>query len=248
MKRTERHHLKENEVAEWVLTLRDQYEANKTTILYGGLALVILGVAVFGTLAWRSMSGGRANTLLAEAMTVAEAPVTPPVAGETGALPVQPGGTFPSDRSRLEAALPKFLAAADAYPGSEAGLMARYRAASTLVSLGRVDEGIQRYREVSEKATGVIQSMARLGIADAQLAAGKVEDAVTGLKTLAEQPAADVPVDGVLMQLGRAYRLAGKEAEARKAFQRLVDEFPQSVYAGQARREMEGAGAGSPAR
>jgi hypothetical protein len=135
MKRTERHHLKENEVAEWVLGLKHQYEANKKAILWGGLVILILAGAVLGTIAWRSMSGGRAEAMLAEAMTVAEAPVTPPTAGEAGKLPVQPAGTFPSERVKLEAALPKFLAAADAFPLSESGLIARYRAAATLVVL-----------------------------------------------------------------------------------------------------------------
>jgi hypothetical protein len=107
------------------------------------------------------------------------------------------------------------------------------------VALGRADEGIQRYREVIERGTGVVQAMAKLGIADAQLAAGKYDDAVKGLKELTDQAGADTPADGVLMQLGRACRLAGKDADAKKAFQRVVDEFPQSIYAGEARREIE---------
>ena len=239
MKRTERHHLKENEVAEWVLGLRAQYEANKNAILYGGLAILVLTGGVFGTIAWRSMSSGRANAMLAEAMTVAEAPVTAPTAGDAGKLPVQPAGTYPSERVKLEAALPKFMAAADTYPLSEPGLVARYRAAATLVALGRADEGIQRYRDVADRATGVVQAMARLGVADAQLSAGKYDEAVKGLKAMIDQKAADLPADGVLMQLGRAYRLAGKKSDARVSFQRLVDEFPQSVYAAQAKRELE---------
>jgi predicted negative regulator of RcsB-dependent stress response len=231
MKRTERHHLKENEVAEWVLALRSQYEANTKAILYGGLAILVLVAAVVGTMAWRAMSGGRAGTMLAEAMTVAEAPVTAPTAGEPG--------TYPSERVKLEAALPKFMAVADAYPTSNAGLIARYRAAAALVALGRAEEGIRRYRDVADKATGVVQAMARLGVADAQLSAGKYDEAVTGLKAMMDQKAADVPADGVLMQLGRAYRLAGKKGDAKVSFQRLVDEFPESVYAAQAKRELE---------
>ncbi|MDO8834944.1 MAG: tetratricopeptide repeat protein [Vicinamibacterales bacterium] len=239
MKRTERHHLKANEVAHWVLGLKDQYEANRTAINYGLLALLVLAVGVFGTMAWRSMSANRSAAMLAEAMTVAEAPVTAPVAGETGQLPIQPAGTYPSDRARFEAALPKFLAVADAHPTAPAGLVARYRAAAALVALGRADDGIQQYRQVVERGSGVIAAMAKLGVADAQLAGGKYDDAVIGLKALADAPGDDVPADGVLMQLGRAYRMAGKAADAKKLFQRVVDEFPTSVYATDAKRELE---------
>ena len=239
MKRTERHHLKENEIAHWVLDLKGQFESNRNAITYGAIGLLVIAVAVFGTMAWRSMTASRSAALLAEAMTTAEAPVTPPVAGEKGGLPVQPTGTYPSERARFEAALPKFQAVVAAYPGSPSGYIAQYRAAAALIALGRVDEGLHQYRAVAEQAGGVMASMARLGMADGQLAAGKYEDAIAGLKALAEGTGDYVPTDGVLMQLGRAYRMAGKGPDARKSFQRIIDEFPTSVYANDARRELE---------
>ena len=49
----------------------------------------------------------------------------------------------------------------------------------------------------------------------------------------------DLPADGVLMQLGRAYRMAGKKAEALQTFTRVTEEFPQSIYVGEARREAD---------
>jgi len=239
MKRTERHHLKENEIAHWVLDAKMQIEANKNTIAYGALGLLVIALAVFGTMAWRSVSASRSTALLADAMTVAESPVTAPVAGQAGGLPSQPAGTYPSDRARLEAALPKFQAVYAAYPGSAAGYVAQYRAASALVALGRADEALAQYRAVSEQAGGVMAAMAKLGMADAQLTAGRFDDAVAGLKALVANPGDDLPTDGVLMQLGRAYRLAGKTSEARQSFQRVVDEFPTSVYATEARRERD---------
>jgi outer membrane protein assembly factor BamD (BamD/ComL family) len=47
-----------------------------------------------------------------------------------------------------------------------------------------------------------------------------------------------MPIDAVLMELGRAYLKAGKKNEAAHAFTRVVDEFPMSLYAADARREM----------
>ena len=40
------------------------------------------------------------------------------------------------------------------------------------------------------------------------------------------------------MQLAYAYQAAGKSADARQAFKRIVDEFPQSPYAADAKRVM----------
>jgi len=242
MKRTERHHLKENEFAEWLLGVKTWYEENSRAVSYLAVALAVLAVAVAGTVAFRQSSAGRANAMLAEAQAVAEAAVVPPAAPEAGKAPVQRPGTYPTDRARLEAALPKLMAVADAYPSSDAGIMARYRAAAALVSLGRTPEGIQRYKEVVDKGHGAYQAMARLGIAEAQIMAGQYDQAIASFKEIEALKSEDVPLDGVLMQLARAYRLAGKSDDASKTLKRVADEFPQSPYAGTARSEAEGDG------
>ena len=239
MKRTERHHLKENEFAEWLLGVREWYETNRNVVIYGGLAIIVVAAGVVATVVIRQNTASTASRMLAEAMAVAEAPVMPPTAGEAGKPPVQAPGTYPTDKARLETALPRLLAVADAYPNLEPGVMARYRAAAALVAVGRTAEGIARYGEVVAKSKGIYQAMAKLGIADAQLTAGQYDLALTSLKQMAQQTSDDVPVDGVLMQLARGYLLAGKNDEARKTFRRVAEEFPQSPYAQIARREMD---------
>lgn len=243
MKRTERHHLKENDIAEWLLGAKHWYEANSKTVGYIGIAVALALAAVMGTMAYRQMNQGKASSALAAALAVAEAPVLPPAPAEAGKPPVQRPGTYPTDRARLEAALPKLLEVADAYPDSDAGLMARYRAAAALVAIGRTQDGAARYKEVVDKGKGAYQVMARLGIAEAHLMAGQFDQAIASFKEVEALKSDDVPVDGVLMQLARAYQLAGKSDDAKKAFKRVVDEFPQSPYAQAARRELEGAGA-----
>ncbi|MFO7694788.1 MAG: tetratricopeptide repeat protein [Vicinamibacterales bacterium] len=243
MKRTERHHLKENEFAEWLLGAKAWYEANSKTVGYIGIAAALALAAVMGTMAYRQMNEGKATSALAEALAIAEAPVLPPAPGEAGQPAVQRAGTYATDRARLEAALPKLMAVAEAYPGSDAGLMARYRAAAALVAVGRTQEGADRYGEVVEMGKGAYQVMARLGIAEAHLMAGQFDQAIAAFKDVEALKSDDVPVDGVLMQLARAYRLAGRSEDAQKTFKRVVDEFPQSPYAPAARREAEGEGA-----
>ncbi|MCX6552176.1 MAG: tetratricopeptide repeat protein [Acidobacteria bacterium] len=242
MKATERHHLKENEFETWVIGVKDWYEANRNLVIYGGFALLLLAVGVAGTVAYRQSAAAKAAGSLAEAMSVAEAQVVAPTAAEAGKAPTQPAGTFPTDKARLEAALPKLMAVADAYPAADAGIMARYRAASALVALGKTAEGIQRYQEVAAKGTGIYRVMAKLGIADAQVAAGQFDQAIASYKEVSALNADDAPADGILMQLARAYRLAGKTDEAKKTFKRVADEYPQSPYAPLARREMESSG------
>jgi outer membrane protein assembly factor BamD (BamD/ComL family) len=43
------------------------------------------------------------------------------------------------------------------------------------------------------------------------------------------------------MQLGRAYVAAGRKEDAVRAFSRVSDEYPESRYAADAKRELEAA-------
>jgi len=81
--------------------------------------------------------------------------------------------------------------------------------------------------------------MAKLGIATIQIDSGRLDPAIATLTTLSQRTDLEVPVDGVLMQLGRAYDKAGKTADALRAFTRIGDEFPDSPYAGDAKTEAD---------
>lgn len=243
MKSTERHKLKENEFAHSVARAREVMDTRGRDMSMVAIAVVVAVALASGYVAWRHSRDAKANTLLAAALAVAEAPVVAPVAPAPGSpMPVQQPGTFETEHAKLEAALPKFVQAADAYPGTDAGIAARYHAAGTLASLGRLPEAEQRYREVTDKAGRRIYGRtARLGLAHVLVAEGKYAEAITLYQELTTDTTAQIPVDGVLMELGRAYLKAGKKAEAAHAFSRIVEEFPQSLYAADARREMEDA-------
>ena len=129
---------------------------------------------------------------------------------------------------------------ADAYPSTDAGVTARFRAAATLADLGRYDEAAQRYREVIDKAgrSSIYARTAKLGLADSQAAQGKYDDAIATLKELTTDPNAQLPLDGILMQLGRTATQGGKTDEATRAYTRIVNEFPQSLYVTEARQKI----------
>jgi TolA-binding protein len=240
MKSTERHRLKENEVAYTVLRARENLEVYRKPII-AGLVIVALAVAVAaGLVYWRQRVDTHARALLAEAMAVADAPVAAPPAPGTANPPAPQPGSYPTEQAKHEAALQKFMVAADAHPSSTAGVAARYHAAATLVALGRTKEAVQRYQEVVDRAgSSIYADMARLGLANAQAAAGQYDTAINTYKELSGRKDGPLPVDGVLMQLGRTYARAGKLSDARQTFKRIVDEFPQSPYASLATREIE---------
>jgi TolA-binding protein len=246
MKRSERHHLKENEVALYVAQLRERYAEHRATLTAGVAAVVVVAVALGGYIYWRARADARASAMLAEGMRIEQSQVAPPAAPPQPGTPAPqaPAGTFPTEKAKLEAALPKFMAAADGYPSSRAGIEARYHAATTLALLGRTADAEQRYREVIDRdATGLYGTMARLGLADVQARTGKYDPAIAAYKELTANQNGTLPIDGVLMQLGRTYVLAGRTDEARSAFNRIVSEFPDSPYLQAARQELAALGA-----
>jgi TolA-binding protein len=241
MRAKERHRLKENEFARTVAQAQ-QVMATRGRDIVTLVVVVIAALLLAGGFAWwRQSRNDKASTVLAEALSIEEAPVIAPAKPAPGSpLPVQQAGTFPTDQARLEASLPKLQQAADSYPNTDAGITARYHLAAVLAQLGRYAEAEQRYKEVADKAGSKLYGRtARLGMADSLVAEGKYDDAIKIYQELSTDKNSQLPVDGVLMQLGRAYMKAGKKNEAAHAFTRVVEEFPQSQYATEARREME---------
>ena len=253
MRRSERHHLKENALAVAMARFQHRVENWGTGLVIGaGIGLAVL--VLFGGYSWwTARAEASAGTLLAEALVAADAPVIPPppspvtdggedAAVDTGEPPfVQPPGSYPTIEAKMSASLPMLLEAADAYPGTPSGITARYRAAAALAALGRHDEAAEQYqRVVDDDETGVYGRMATLGLASVQMSRGSYEAAIALLEPSSVADAdATLPVDGVLMQLGRAYQLAGRADEARAAFQRIMDEFPTSLYFTNAERELQ---------
>jgi tetratricopeptide (TPR) repeat protein len=212
-----------------------------------GIILVILIAAIgVGAMMYRQRSQSRGVELLAEAMVALNARVVPagtagggediPASASLGAV-----GSFATESAKLTAALPKLQAAADAYPDSAAGITARYHLASALAALGRHDEAITQFDEVTRRAgTGQIYGrMARLGKADTQARAGQVDAAIATWKEMAASTSGEFPVDAILMELARAYVQKGEKEEARKTFNQLIDQHPDSPYTPEARSELE---------
>ena len=236
MKRVERHHLKQNDLEVFTQRARHVVHTRRRETMAVLGVIVVAGVAGLGYSLWGGRTEGRAHELLAEALSLSDARVGAPIApGTPGA-----GVSFPTEALRAEAALAKLKAAADAYPATDAGIYARYLQAATLIDLGRPAEAAPVYQLVIDRSGDRIYGqMARLGLADAQARAGQFDQAINAFKELAQRKDGPLPVDAILMQLGRAYRDAGKRADAQQTFNRIVEEFPDSPFNADAKRELD---------
>jgi tetratricopeptide (TPR) repeat protein len=192
---------------------------------------------------WQQEDDARAEQLLADAMVtfnarVIPASTTPATPGEVpAAATLGATGSYATEAAKLNAALPKLKAAADAYPDTEAGITARYHYASSLAALGKHAEAIQAFDDVARRAgsDSLYGRMAHMGKADTQVRAGQVNDAIATWKALAASTDEELPKDAILMELGKAYQASGNTEEAKKAFTEIVDQHPTSPYSAEAR-------------
>jgi TolA-binding protein len=237
MKRAERRHLKENELEKIARQAREQLEARRSETTMIVAAILIVGVAAGGYFLWHERVEGKAHALLAEAMVIQGARVGPPAAPGTAGAGML---TYSTERERAQAALTKFKVAADAYPSSDAGLYARYQEAATFMLLGNPGSAAGEYQQVIDRAGDKIYGqMARLGLAEARAIEGKYDEAIDAFKELAQRKDGPLPVDGILMQLGKVYLDAGKRSDAQQTFNRIVQEYPESPFMQDARKELD---------
>jgi TolA-binding protein len=235
MKRTERRHLKQNELQSLTRRVQGTVEEYKNEATWVITALVVIGVAAFGFWAWRERVESRVHALLADALVVQEARIGPPAAATGGS-----GLTFPTEKERAQAVVTKFKAAADAYPSTDAGLFARYQEASTQMTLGNTADAAKAYQQVIDQGGDKLYGqMARLGLAEAHARSGQYEQAITAYKELVQRKDGQLPIDGILIQLGRAQRDAGRANDAQQTFNRIVEEFPDSPFNADAKRELD---------
>ncbi|MBS1817691.1 MAG: tetratricopeptide repeat protein [Acidobacteria bacterium] len=237
MKSTERQHLKENELAHLAAAAGDLVQERGKPILTAVVAIVVVVAAVGGYIGWKNSVESNAHAKLAAALAIEEARVGPPAA--FGTQP-QSGPSYVSVREKNQALMGKLKEVADAYPSSDAGLYARYRQGSTAMALGDPKGAAAAFQQViSQGGDGVYAQMARLALAEAQAQTGEYDAAIATFRDLSQRKDGQLPVDGLLIRLGRVQLDAGKTSEAEQTFNKLVQEFPDSPFTADARKELE---------
>ncbi len=122
--------------------------------------------------------------------------------------------------------------------GRTAGRLGTYLYGAWLLEAGRTEPAIEKYQQVLkdlERYPGFRQIILS-GLGHAWEQEQQWDKALSFYKKVKE---ADTWLmdDMALFQMGRLYEQIGKKEEGRKAFRQLVQEYPDSLYAGPAREK-----------
>ena len=215
--------------AAWAGTHRDELRIGL------GVALV-LAAAVGAVTYFQAQRAREADRAFRDALTSFEAPV----ASELPPGSERPSGTvFASADEKYKTAAAAFDGVERRFGSSVMGLRAKYYAALARIELKQYAEAEKALKEIVARGSGLEPDLARLALADAYRKSGQLDKAVEAYRGLASNAAATIPRDFALLSAAETLEDAKRWAEARATYRQLIEEFPGSVYAAQARTRAE---------
>lgn len=238
LKKELKRQIKEDELVSGVEQAVNWVRAHQTAVQVGAAAAVVLVGGAWGITTWRQGQTRQAEAAFAEALTVIETPLK---------TELPQGAQVPAGMTVFDTAAEKYKRAAAAFDGVErrfsgqpAGVRARYFSALAREESGDLGEAQKIYETIAaQKAEGLEPSLAQLALAQLQRRRGKLKEAAEAFRKLAADPEWKLPKDHAVMEMARTLDEARQAADARAAYKRVTDEFPESVYAPEARRRAE---------
>ncbi|MBI2822119.1 MAG: tetratricopeptide repeat protein [Acidobacteria bacterium] len=217
--------------------------AKASSVLFGRasllLALLALVVAVIaGVWLWRNYQQSqdvKAQNEFAQALETFHGIVSGDAASTA---PTGDGPVFASTQEKYQKALQQFTEIYQHYRSSKTGLLARYYAGLCQHQLKNDQEAIRLLEEVAGSAQGEARGLTRNALAEVYRASGRNEQALQVYQSMLEDSDTSFPKDAVLSNLAQLSELIGRSGEAATYYQRLTQEYAQSVYSNDARARL----------
>ncbi|MEM9554647.1 MAG: tetratricopeptide repeat protein [Acidobacteriota bacterium] len=233
--------IRQDEVRTFILRIFDRFQENPTLFIGAIVALLALVLATTGLVAFLDSREEQANTELAEAIRIFDAPVGVDAPEPDDEL-APSFATAEERRERLQQALD------DVDAGDAAAIAGLYRA-EMAISEGKNDEARAAWEAFLDgNADHALALAVRVNLIHLDRAEGKVDEVAETLASELASSTKSMPEDLILFELARTYEMLERDDDARELYQRIVDEHPESPYTAEARRMTTsgGAGAGLP--
>jgi TolA-binding protein len=240
MKKEERHQIKRDDLATALGSASDYYVSHRRRVITWGAVVVVVAIAGFAGRSWWQAREAQSARVLGELIRTYNAPITATIEDLQAGDPNRVTFTSTEERDR------KVIEQADVIlkqGGSGVTIAgAELYKGMAQADMKQGDAARQSFDEVMRRdPRGVFGQTARLRTARLLEGQGKAADALVLYQAIADDASGLLPREEGLVGMARCQSSLGKMDEARKIYQRIVSEFPNSEYAGEARTRAAGA-------
>lgn len=228
MKRSERHHLKQDELVDWLERTTDWVLDNQKSLV--NVALVVVGASLLlgGLYVYRARQANEAKILLANALDEFHGTVGSETAPQAG-LP-----SFTTSEEKYRTALGSFEIVADGYGSFDEGRQARYYAGICHANLGDYEAARDALAEVRSGSRDLLYYLSSRALASVRAELGDYPGAAEIYGALIEDADNPLPKDQLLFELAKAEERAGNREQALQVYERMLAEHPDSQLRGDA--------------
>ncbi|MGB5814723.1 MAG: tetratricopeptide repeat protein [Thermoanaerobaculia bacterium] len=229
--------MKRDELRESLGTAVDFLRDHGRKIVAGIVALLILVAIAAGYREYQQRREITAAEELAEALRIYQAPVVP--GGATPPDSDQP--TFATEEARAAAALEMFDQVRSDHAGTDAADIAKVYRAELATQGGELALARELWEEFLERQKdNMLAAEVQLNLMSLDRLEGRGDELIIRLNSMLDSPQRNsLPADVLLNQLAITLEDSGREEEARRAYRRIIDEFPTSPYVDGARARAE---------
>jgi TolA-binding protein len=233
MRREHRRELKHDRFVDEMGTLSSKARENQRFLIGGGVAILVIIVAVYGFFAYRSTREQKAQQALSDAIATIDSPLPAP-----NGQPM-PGTRYKTDAERTAVAEKQFKDVKTKFGGTDAAdvadlYLARFDAArgdtATATTL------LQKF--VHDHPNHVLVGSAKFSLYQLRIENGQAQQVANEVNAEMNKTNPVLPTDTLLILLAHAYDAQNNGVKARDAYKRIATEYPDSPYALEAQRRM----------
>lgn len=199
---------------------------HKSKLITGGAVLVVVIAAVLGGWYHFTQQDEKASVDFGKALQVMEEPV------RQAGTPAQPDfPSFTSAKERATEAHKQFQAILDKYPHTHIADFSHYFLGVTSAQLGDNAAAERELKAVAGYHTRDLSSLAKLALAGVYRDTNRPKDAIDLYKQLIGKPSETVSKSAAEIELAETYQGAGMPGDAKKQYEQIQKEAPQSEAA-----------------
>jgi tetratricopeptide (TPR) repeat protein len=232
-RRITRKEMKQDEFVSTVGQMTRWVEDHMTKLLWGAAGLVVIILLGYAIWSWRARQAMEGHAALSVVVETYAAPVG-------SAAPATPGEiTYATAEEKFRTVMAQADEVIEEHGSTDAGPLARLYRGLAAFELGEAQTARSDLGQfLGSNPSHFLAPQVQRKLAELDERDGNLERACATYRELTERPTPGLPTELSLLDLGRCLAAQGQRQESSATYQRILDEFPDSVYTTEARESL----------